>query len=262
MTDHPRFRLINGDPDQRHRHYYGAPVVDFVLRLADWWFNDPHRRRDALRSATAHGDRPSPLRPVTASIFALSALLSGAPQPFAQETVRVRGVIEDVTGGDLYVVRTRDDRLLKLRLATNASVAASVKSSLSDIRPGLYIGIAAVPQADGVLRALEAHIFDESMRGTAEGHRAWDLTPRSTMTNAVVQDIVTAIDGHSVTLRYKDRRQQILLPAGTVVVTYLPGSSTELKRGAAIFVPAALLQPDGTLVAQRVMVGRDIAPPQ
>ena len=32
--------------------------------------------------------------------------------------------------------------------------------------------------------------------------------------------------------------------------------------GAVVFVPAALRQPDGTLQAQRIMVGRDIAPPQ
>jgi hypothetical protein len=37
---------------------------------------------------------------------------------------------------------------------------------------------------------------------------------------------------------------------------------SELKPGAAIFVPAAAKQPDGTLQAQRVMVGRDTAPPQ
>jgi hypothetical protein len=37
---------------------------------------------------------------------------------------------------------------------------------------------------------------------------------------------------------------------------------SELKAGAVIFVPAAIRQADGTLLAQRVMVGRDIAPPQ
>jgi hypothetical protein len=176
--------------------------------------------------------------------------------------VRLRGTIEEVTADDGYVIRTRDGIVVKLRLAANSSVAASVKSSLSDIQTGLYIGIAAMPQADGSLRALEAHIFDESMRGTAEGHRSWDLLPRSTMTNAVVQDIVSAVDGHAVTLRYKDGHQQVLIPPDTTVVTYLPGSVAELKPGAAIFIPGAALQSDGTFVAQRVMVGRDIAPPQ
>ena len=100
------------------------------------------------------------------------------------------------------------------------------------------------------------------MRGTGEGHRAWDLLPNSTMNNAVVLEIVSAADGHAVTLRFKDGQQRIKIPPATTIVSYLPGSVIDLKPGAAIFVPDAASQPDGTLVAQRVMVGRDVAPPQ
>jgi hypothetical protein len=175
--------------------------------------------------------------------------------------VRVRGSIERVESG-AYVIKGRDGNTLRLTLAANAGVAASVKAALSDIKPRTFIGVAAVPQGDGSLRALEAHIFHGTMRGTGEGHRPWDLLPKSTMTNATVHDVVQAVDGHSITLKYKDGEQKIVIPMGTVVVTYLPGSVAELKAGAAIFVPAANRQADGTLQAQRIMVGRDIAPPQ
>jgi hypothetical protein len=193
--------------------------------------------------------------------FAGLALALGAGAVVAQDTVRVRGTIERVDG-DTYVVKARDGNTLRLKLAPNAGVAASVKSALADIKPGAFIGIAALPQADGSLRALEAHIFHESMRGTGEGHRPWDLLPQSTMTNATVHDVVQAVDAHSVTLKYKDGEQKILIPAGTIVVTYLPGDVAELKAGAVIFVPVANRLADGTLQAQRIMVGRDIAPPQ
>jgi hypothetical protein len=82
------------------------------------------------------------------------------------------------------------------------------------------------------------------------------------MTNATVHEVVTAVDGHVVMLRYKGGEQRVVIPPGTVIVTYLPGSVSELKAGAVIFVPAASRQADGTLQAQRIMVGRDIAPPQ
>jgi hypothetical protein len=262
MTDHIRFRPIYRETGQRYRQYHGAPIADFVLRLADWWLSLRRRHRDTRSRTLADRRRPSYPGPIAASIFAVLAFVSGSPQAFAQEAVRLRGTIEEMIADDGYVIRTRDDKIVRLRLAAKSSIAASVKSSLSDIRPGIYIGIAAIPQADGTLRALEAHIFDESMRGTAEGHRSWDLLPKSTMTNAVVQDIVSAVDGHAVTLRYKDGHQQVLIPADTAVVTYLPGSIAELKPGAAIFIPGAALQSDGTFVAQRIMVGRDIAPPQ
>jgi hypothetical protein len=179
----------------------------------------------------------------------------------AQDTVRVRGVIVRIDGG-AYIVRSRDGNQLRLTLAANAGVAASVKSALSDIKPGSYIGVAALPLPDGSQRALEVHIFHESMRGSGEGHRSWDMQPKSTMTNATVDGIAATTDGHSITLKYKDGEKRIVVPSGTVIVTYLPGSVSELKPGATIFVPAAARQPDGTLQAQRVMVGRDIAPPQ
>jgi hypothetical protein len=178
-----------------------------------------------------------------------------------QDAVRVRGVIERVDG-TAYIVKARDRSELKLTLAANAGVAASLKSALSDIKPGSFIGVAALPLPDGSQRALEVHIFHESMRGTGEGHRPWDLQPKSTMTNATVEGIAATTDGQSLTLRYKDGEKRIVVPPGTVIVTYLPGSVSELKPGAVIFVPAATRLRDGTLRTQRVMVGRDIAPPQ
>jgi Domain of unknown function (DUF5666) len=188
------------------------------------------------------------------------ALLVAGPAA-AQDVMRVRGTIERVDG-DAYIVKARDGSSLRLTLAPNAGVAASVKSALSDIKSGSYIGVAALPQADGTLRALEVHVFHESMRGTGEGHRPWDLQPTSTMTNATVGQVIAAADGPTLTLKYKDGEKRIVVPRQTVVVTYLPGSVSELKAGAFIFVPAATRQADGTLQAQRVMVGREVPPPQ
>jgi hypothetical protein len=190
----------------------------------------------------------------------LGLLLAGTAA-VAQDTVRVRGTIERIEGS-VYIVKARDGTALKLTLGPNAGVAASVKSALSDIKPGSFIGVAALPLADGMQRALEVHIFHESMRGTGEGHRPWDLQPKSTMTNATVEGIAVTTDGHSIALKYKDGEKRIVVPKETVVVTYLPGSVSELKAGAVIFVPGAVRQADGTLQAQRIMVGRDIAPPQ
>lgn len=192
-------------------------------------------------------------------VAGLALLLTAAA--VAQDMVRVRGTIERLEGG-AYIVKARDGSRLKLTLGSNTGVAASVKSTVSDIRSGSYIGVAALPHDGGTLRALEVHIFHESMRGTSEGHRPWDLLPKSTMTNATVHDVVHAVDGHSVTLKYEGGEQRIVVPPDAVVVTYLPGTAAELKAGAVIFVPAARRQSDGTLQAQRIMVGRNVAPPQ
>jgi hypothetical protein len=43
-----------------------------------------------------------------------------------------------------------------------------------------------MPQPDGTQKAVEVHVFEESLRGTGEGHYPWDLMPNSTMTNGAV----------------------------------------------------------------------------
>src|SRR5262249_21516100 len=83
-------------------------------------------------------------------------------------------------------VKARSGENLKVKLADNAPVRAVVKASLSDVKPGSFVGITAMPQPDGTQKAVEIHIFPEAMRGTGEGHRPWDLMPNSTMTNAPV----------------------------------------------------------------------------
>ena len=190
-----------------------------------------------------------------------AALVLAAPLVWAQDApVRVRGTIERVADGT-YFVKSRDGSELKLKLAANGGVSALVPAKLADIKQGLYIGVAALPQADGSQKALEISIFPESLRGLAEGFRPWDLQPKSTMTNANVEAIVASTDGQVLTLKYKDGEKTIIVPPGIPIVAYVPGDVSELKAGARIFVSAANKQPDGTLQAARVNVGRGTAPP-
>jgi hypothetical protein len=64
-----------------------------------------------------------------------------------------------------------------------------------------------------------------------------------------------------LTLKYKDGEKKIVVPSGIPIVVYVPGEVSELKAGARIFISAANKQPDGTLEAARVNVGRGVAPP-
>ena len=191
---------------------------------------------------------------------ALGLVLAG-PMVWAQDApVRVRGTIERVDGG-IYIVKARDGAELKLKLAPNAAVVSLIQASLADIKQGSYVGVAGMPLADGTQRALEVHIFPEAMRGTGDGHRGWDLKPSSTMTNGNVEQTTASSDGQMLTLKYKDGQKRILVPPGIPIVLYVPGDVSELKAGARIFVSAATKQPDGTLQAARVNVGRGVAPP-
>ena len=194
-------------------------------------------------------------------MIGLIAILA-APMAWAQDAppVRVRGTIERVDGS-IYVVKARDGAELKLTLADNPQIAGIVKASLSDIKQGVFVGVTAMPQADGSLSALEVHIFTEAMRGTGEGHYPWDLRPQSTMTNGNVEQIATAVDGRTLTMKYKDGEKKIFIPADTPIVAYVQGDKSDLKPGAKVFVVAAK-QPDGTLQGRAWRVGREgVTPP-
>jgi len=186
--------------------------------------------------------------------------MMGVATALAQDTVRVRGTIERIDGSS-YVIKARDGAEVKAKLADNALVLAVIKASYSDIKQGSFIGVTGMPQADGSQRCLEIHIFPEAMRGTGEGHRPWDLRPQSTMTNATVEQLVTAVGDHSLTLKYKDGEKKIVVPSDCPIVTYVSADRSELKPGAKIFINAATKQADGTLAVPRINVGRDIAPP-
>ena len=194
-------------------------------------------------------------------VVAFVALLLAAAS--AQQSVRVRGTIEQVNG-PVLTVKSRDGQMLKLKIADDVKVLAMVKASLADIKPGSFVGSTALPRPDGRWRAVEVHIFPEAMRGVGEGDRPNDYRPKSTMTNGTVraggQATVTKEEGKTLTLKYKEGEKTIDVPDDTVIYTYAPGSKDELKTGA-IISAAATKQADGSLMTARINVARGIEPP-
>jgi hypothetical protein len=194
------------------------------------------------------------------SFAALSfALVCIAVPASAQEIVRIRGTIERIEG-PAYVIKSREGAELKLTLNDNPLYVAIAPSKMADIKPGMFVGSAGTMQPDGTQKAIEVHIFPESMRGTGEGHYDWDLKPGTKMTNGNVEQSVAAVDGPILSVKYKDGEKKLVVTPETVVVTYVPGNKDELKPGTKVFV-AAKKQPDGTFQAPRVTYGRDGAGP-
>jgi hypothetical protein len=195
---------------------------------------------------------------VLATVMAAAGSFAWAQQPPA---VRIRGTIEAVDG-PLLEVKSREGTDMKVRVTDNVAVFGVANIAMSEIKTGSYIGVAAMPQPDGTQKALAVHIFPETQRGVAEGFRAWDLRPNSTMTNATVATTVASTEGQEILVKYKDGEKKVVVPPGTPIVTFLPGDKSELKPGAKIIIFGATKKDDGTLEANRVNVGRDgITPP-
>ena len=197
---------------------------------------------------------------------ALSSAVCAQEPPNAAATVpvvkpRVRGTILQVDGGTL-TVKAANGALLNVHLNNNVKVVAIVAAALTDIKPGSFVGTTAVPQPGGTLRAVEVHIFPESMRGTGEGHRAWDLGPSSTMTNGTVALAVEKVEGHTLTIKYRDGEKTVVVTPETTIVSYVLADRSELKANARVFISAATQNADGSLETDRINVGRDgLTPP-
>jgi len=189
------------------------------------------------------------------SAVATTALIAQQPQ-----TTRLRGVIEKIDGRTVLAKSAKGEPL-KLNLGDKVLVVAVVKASAADIKDGLFIGSGAMPQPDGSQKALEVHIFAESMRGTGEGFRPWDGAPNSTMTNGTVDAMVAGVDGPVITLKYKDGEKKIAVTPNVPIVRYEVADVSAIKPGAPFSVTAALPQPDGSFDVHRINVGRDGASP-
>jgi hypothetical protein len=182
---------------------------------------------------------------------------AAAQQP---QTTRLRGVIETIDGHTV-TAKSNKGEALRLNLADNVVVVAVVKGSMADIKEGAFIGSGAMPQPDGLQRALEVHVFAESMRGTGEGFRPWDGTPNSTMTNGTVGATVSSVDGPVITVKYKDGEQKIIVTPNVPIVRFEVADMKAIQPGAPFSVVAALKQPDGSFNVSRINVGRDGATP-
>jgi hypothetical protein len=194
---------------------------------------------------------------LAALALSLVSTLALAQQP---STVRIRGTIEAVDG-PVLTIKTREGTDTKVKMTDDVAVFAVVKTSLSEIKEGSYIGVTGMPQPDGTQKAIAVHIFPENQRGAAEGFRPWDRQPNSTMTNATVAQTVKGTDGQNILVKYKDGEKKVVVPPETPVVTFVASDKSEVKPGTHIIIFGATKKGD-MLEANRVNVGRDgITPP-
>jgi hypothetical protein len=193
---------------------------------------------------------------VIAGVVFLAAMVGAPAIAQAPQTVRLRGVIEKVDGQTVSAKSDKGDEL-KLNLADKMLVVEVEKASLTDIKPGDFIGSGAMPQPDGSQKAIEVHIFAESMRGTGEGFRPWDGAPNRTMTNGTVGTSVTSVDGPVITVKYKDGEKNIVVTPDVPIVRYVIGDMSAVKSGVAFAIVAAVKQPDGSFNINRINVGKD-----
>jgi hypothetical protein len=194
------------------------------------------------------------LAAVAAVAFIASSALAQKPQARA-----VKGKIAAVEGSTIVIDEAKGGGQAKVKLKDKAVVMTVGKATLAEVKPGAYIGVGAMPQADGSQKAIRVMIFPEMQRGTGEGHYPWKTpgsVPNSTMTNATVDTTVASVEGQVLTVKHKDGVHKIIVGKDALIVSNITGGAADLKAGVAITVPAAEVTADGGLETARVNIGR------
>jgi hypothetical protein len=180
---------------------------------------------------------------------------------------RLAGQVVTLDGGKI-TIRTAAGQAHTVTLADNTRVTMRAPGELSRLDQGLYVGATATPQPDGTLLASQINVFPESMRGTGEGHRPMANLPGSTMTNATVRQVATTVtnanvagasgsaDARRLVLTYAGGEKTVIVPPSAVVVFSEIGDRSALVPGAHVVVYATRA-PDGSLVSERVSVGKN-----
>ncbi|MCI0997090.1 hypothetical protein [Pseudomonas corrugata] len=165
----------------------------------------------------------------------------------------LRGTVESVSNNTLtFTVRSGAQQTIGLTDKTGINRVS--KANIDSIKSDSFIGSAAIPQANGTLKALEVTVFDASLKGSGEGHYGWQNADGSTgtMTNGTVGKLSKA-DGRTLTVNYKGGEKQIVVPDDVPIAYVEPGKADELVKGTKIVVfPAA----DGA-TARGIAVGKD-----
>jgi hypothetical protein len=193
------------------------------------------------------------------------ALPAGADE---QKPYRVRGSLDEVAS-DRLMVRTAEGEALDVKLTDDTRVMVVVPASLDDIKRGDYVGLTSI-DAGGKRIAIEAHIFADDLRGTAEGHGPWDLVKEpNTMTNATVAEVEEVGDQRELKVSYKQGQEEpktegsqtIYVPEDLSVVRMekAPDRSV-LQPGEEAFI-VVRDQDDGGRAALAVIVGAEGASP-
>jgi hypothetical protein len=211
---------------------------------------------------------------VTVCLLLIAGMASAGSANAQAQVQPLRGEILKINGRQLEV-RSSEGSTVLIRLADDLRLSARSAAEASMLAPGTFVGTTAIAQADGTLLAREMHVFPESMRGRGEGHRSTQGEPgstmtnatvaavgapgpaaRSTMTNATVAEVAGAPGARTMTLRYKDGEQVVVVPEDVPVVMVEPAERSLLVPGAYVVVYAEP-QPDGTLAAARITVGKN-----
>ena len=191
--------------------------------------------------------------PVAAATV-LVGLLFSAP---ALAQAHIRGTLTSAKDG-MIGVQTAKGEAVSIKLANDAGLFLVTKADISAIQTGKFVGITSFEEG-GKRVAREVHVFDESLRGLAEGHYPWDLEAKpNMMTNANISKVEEVGTDRVLLLNYKGGEQTITIPTSATVVAFDKAAADQVAVGRKVFI---VMKKDGSEAAAVVIGAEGVKPP-
>src|SRR5262249_24710998 len=140
---------------------------------------------------------------IAALFIAFLAMPALAQAPAEGTRQRLVGTVEKLDGNNL-MVKANDGQPVTVVLDDNAAVFRAQKRTSAGVKPGDHLASGAVKGTDGKIHAVEVRIFPETLRGTGEGQRPWDVKPDGVMTNATVGTVSHSPEGGVIHVKFKE----------------------------------------------------------
>jgi len=189
-----------------------------------------------------------------AAVTVLVGVLFSAPA-FAQ--AHIRGTLTAVKDGTISV-QTAKGETESIKLASDAGLFLVTVADMGAVQTGKFVGITSTEE-DGKRVAREVHVFDESLRGLAEGHYPWDLEGKpNMMTNANIAKIEEVGTDRVVKLNYARGEQTITIPTSATVVAFTKAPADQLAVGRKVFI---VMKKDSPEAAAVVVGAEGVKPP-
>ncbi len=195
------------------------------------------------------GIRPGAL----AAVIATGLLLGGAAMSgWAQAqtpAAMIDGTVVSVNGNDVMLTAA-DGSTKTVTVGNGTFIQARQTATLDSIKAGDALGVAA-RRSNGELVANNINIFSPELWNRISRRGQFPMQSGDTMTNAVVTQTETRVDGRVLSMQVDDRTVEITVPQDTQIHRSITQSVGDLKPGMRIVVRGTAGQ-DGVIAASSI----------
>ncbi len=181
----------------------------------------------------------------TAILGAVSAAWTASPDAM------VEGAVATVEM-DRITVNPAVGTPVQVQITPTTRIIARQLSKFEEIRFGDFIGVAAKKESNGSLAAVSINIFPPELRGQIREGK-FPMATGNTMTNAVVTEFVSRVEGRTVTLRYADNTVVIVVPAQAEIHRLVLITLSDVRTGMRATVRGSR-NADGSIAAAAITV--------